>query len=217
MFFYVTIRHVILRRRSALRRGLLFSPFFYGSTIAFITAFVVYEGSPGLQLHDLPTWLVLSLSLGLGAGATVLAFLLKPFLRTYIENKFHKKKDQPPEFFVELPKGITMMQRHSSDPRSNRPPVGAVEESTNLQHPVTFYGTMDLGSTYTVRKQPDVGGIGEEATDDYTQLQGDGPEEIYKDHFKSQVRRGIDRPLLPETRANVALSRYIPFSGQAMD
>lgn len=149
MFFYVTLRHVILRRRSGLRRGLAFSPFFYGSTIAFITAFVVYEGSPGLRLQDMPTWLVITLSLGLGGGATILAYLLKPALRIYIENKYQKMKEQKAEIQMDMPKTLKPVLRHPPGPSKITKPVSHaphVEETTNLQHPVTFYGSTDITS-----------------------------------------------------------------------
>jgi len=95
MFLFT--RTFILRHSSALERGLRFLPLCYGFTFGFNTFFVIYKGSPGLALDDLPFWAVITITAGVAILATLIAFFATPYLRRYIEYKHGKQSDTKDE------------------------------------------------------------------------------------------------------------------------
>ncbi len=52
------MRQFILRRPNSLELGFGFLPFFYGAVLSSLCFFVIYKGSPGLGLANIPLWCV---------------------------------------------------------------------------------------------------------------------------------------------------------------
>jgi sodium-dependent phosphate transporter len=87
MFFLV--RFFILRRTNSLQLGFRFLPFFYGVTLGVLAFFVIYKGSPGLGLSDLPLWLIITICVSVALGGLFLTwFIGVPLMWRYINRKF---------------------------------------------------------------------------------------------------------------------------------
>ena len=68
--------------------GLRVMPIFYFFCLAFNTFTVVYQGSSILGLQNIPLWLALLISVGIGfLSAMAVHFLLKPKLTNWINRK----------------------------------------------------------------------------------------------------------------------------------
>uniref|UniRef100_A0A915EL12 Phosphate transporter n=1 Tax=Ditylenchus dipsaci TaxID=166011 RepID=A0A915EL12_9BILA len=82
---YMIVDFVVLRRRNPVKCGLNALPVFYFFCIAFNVFAVSCKGSKLIGLEDIPLWLAIVLSLGLGFCASLLVqFVLRPRLVSWI-------------------------------------------------------------------------------------------------------------------------------------
>ncbi|KAF9579541.1 hypothetical protein BGW38_004158, partial [Lunasporangiospora selenospora] len=85
---FLTTKFFILRHDDSLKRGLRAIPFYFAITIFINVFYIVFKGSPGLNLSKMPIGVILGISFGV-AGAVFLwcQFFLKPYLQRKIENE----------------------------------------------------------------------------------------------------------------------------------
>jgi len=122
MFFLV--RFSILRRENSLTLGYRFLPFFYAFTLGALTFFVIYKGSPGLGLNDLPFWLIAVIVGGVALAALVFSLVVVvPYLRYRISKMFDEN-------------GIRKVNKQSiiSDPSDNAE-LGEIIDAQGNQPP----------------------------------------------------------------------------------
>lgn len=86
---FVAVRQFILRRPNSLELGFGFLPFFYGAVLSSLCFFVIYKGSPGLGLANIPLWAIVCSCVGVGVGSLALCWVVGvPLLRKHIARKF---------------------------------------------------------------------------------------------------------------------------------
>ena len=79
---FLFVRNVILRAKESFERALKFYPVMVGVTFAVNIFFIIYKGSPQLNLDETPLWLGLLISIVLGIIISViLTFTMVPCLR----------------------------------------------------------------------------------------------------------------------------------------
>jgi sodium-dependent phosphate transporter len=72
----------VLKSENSFKRGLIALPFYFFVTIAINVFYIVYKGSPGLNLSKLPLGTVFGITFGIAGGVFLFCwFFLKPFLK----------------------------------------------------------------------------------------------------------------------------------------
>lgn len=82
---FKAVRYHILRQHNSLERGFAFYPFLTGFTLSVNVFFIIFKGTPALNLGDTPLWLGISVSLCVGIVVGSLVFMfVNPYLRLKI-------------------------------------------------------------------------------------------------------------------------------------
>jgi phosphate/sulfate permease len=85
---YLSIKFLVLERENSFERGLQIIPLYFGLTAVINVFYIVYKGSPGLKLKNLPIGPVLGISFGVAAVVVVFClFFYIPFLKRRIIGK----------------------------------------------------------------------------------------------------------------------------------
>jgi len=89
---FLATKFLILQHENSLERGLRAIPFYFAITIFINVFYIIFKGSPGLNLSEMPIGVILGISFGV-AGAVFLwcFFFMRPYLRRKIENGEHLK------------------------------------------------------------------------------------------------------------------------------
>ncbi|CAD5223488.1 unnamed protein product [Bursaphelenchus okinawaensis] len=121
---YILLDITVLRRKDALKNGLILLPFFYFFCIAFNTFNVVFQGSKilGLESVDLVWALIISAIAG-GLAALFCQFVLRPMLLNYIN-----KDDKPQSKATVVPIDNDIVKPTPIDTSDATLPVNAVPE-----------------------------------------------------------------------------------------
>ncbi|KAG0051483.1 hypothetical protein BGZ83_003727 [Gryganskiella cystojenkinii] len=86
MAIFLITKFLILEHENSLQRGLTAIPFYFAITIFINVFYIIFKGSPGLSLSQMPIGVILGISFGT-AGAVFLwcFFMMRPYLRRKIE------------------------------------------------------------------------------------------------------------------------------------
>jgi phosphate/sulfate permease len=75
-------QQLVLKSDNSFKRGLIALPFYFFVTLAINVFYIVYKGSPGLNLSKLPLGTVFGITFGISGGIFLFCwFFLKPFLK----------------------------------------------------------------------------------------------------------------------------------------
>ncbi|KAF9301541.1 hypothetical protein BGZ74_006583 [Mortierella antarctica] len=86
-FIFVFTRWLILKHLNSLHRGLTAIPFYFAVTIAINVFYIIFKGSPGLNLSSLPIGVIIGISFGIALLVFLWCdFFLKVYLRRKLEN-----------------------------------------------------------------------------------------------------------------------------------
>ncbi|KAF9432557.1 Na+/Pi symporter [Entomortierella beljakovae] len=81
---FVVTRFLILKHQDSLKRGLRLIPFYFGITLAINIFYIIYKGSPGLNMKSMNIGVVFAISIGAGAFVATWCIL---FLKVYLMRK----------------------------------------------------------------------------------------------------------------------------------
>ncbi|XP_022218245.1 sodium-dependent phosphate transporter 1-B [Drosophila obscura] len=136
ILLFLAIRRFILRAQEPLKAGFRSLPIFYGVTFFINVISVVLDGPKLLYMDNIPTWIALSVSLGLSLIVVVLTQLVVvPLQRRKIEKRL--RAENPVKFNFEdsvesSPSGSPKKQRRPLSLVSEGKPLPAIAEITEL-------------------------------------------------------------------------------------
>ncbi|KAF9577443.1 hypothetical protein BGW38_007340, partial [Lunasporangiospora selenospora] len=85
---FIITKLLILRHQDSLKRGLTAIPFYFAITIFINVFYIIFKGSPGLSLSQLPLGAIIGISFGVAAVVFLWCnFFLKVYLRRKLENE----------------------------------------------------------------------------------------------------------------------------------
>ncbi|TKR63078.1 hypothetical protein L596_026955 [Steinernema carpocapsae] len=87
VILYLSVDHLVLRRKHSFWKGLRILPFIYFLCIGFNVFVVCFQGSKLLSLDDVPLRLALTIAISVGlCGALIFEFALKPRIVDWVNN-----------------------------------------------------------------------------------------------------------------------------------
>ncbi|KAF8931575.1 phosphate-repressible phosphate permease [Dissophora ornata] len=85
---FLVTRFLILKHQDSLKRGLTAIPFYFAITIFINVFYIIFKGSPGLSLSELPIGAIIGISFGIAVAVFLWCnFFLKVYLRRKLENE----------------------------------------------------------------------------------------------------------------------------------
>ncbi|KAF9916623.1 hypothetical protein BX616_003300 [Lobosporangium transversale] len=85
---FIVTRFLILKHQDSLKRGLIAIPFYFAITIFINVFYIIFKGSPGLSLSQLPIGAIIGISFGVAIVVFLWCnFFLKVYLRRKLENE----------------------------------------------------------------------------------------------------------------------------------
>ncbi|OUM57863.1 hypothetical protein PIROE2DRAFT_21433 [Piromyces sp. E2] len=84
---YCSVKYLVLKRKTPFKNGLRFIPVYFFITVSIIVFFIVYKGSPGINLTSLGFPIILAITLGIAFIAVLFAiFFYIPWVKRIIIN-----------------------------------------------------------------------------------------------------------------------------------
>lgn len=160
-------QQLVLKSENSFNRGLIALPFYFFITLAINVFYIVFKGSPGLNLSKLPLGTVFGISFGISGGVFLWCwFFLKPYLKRRLG------EDEPLKwyhvFFIPLVS-------------KREPPVEVLEAAPSVKNEKT-------GD----KQEEECPVDGEESDDAETIAAKDGLFKKSFNKFKAKMNRGIE-------------------------
>ncbi|XP_055377270.1 sodium-dependent phosphate transporter 1 [Condylostylus longicornis] len=127
VILFLAINKFILRAKDPLKNGFLSLPVFYGVTVFINIISIVLDGPKLLYMDNIPTWIAVALSVGIGIFAAIIVQLcIVPMQRRKIEEKLKLK--EPVKFTIES----SNESSPSGSPKKGKRPLSLVSEGNQL-------------------------------------------------------------------------------------
>jgi len=139
---FLTVRHLIMRHDNAARRAYFAFPVLAFAVFCINTFFIMYKGSPDLELDETPLDVAIGVAFGIGGGAGIIAYLVA---RYYLLDRMSVPED---EYLFQGKPGETAISGVAdkpSSPNANPQPSGSwisqgvsqdIHEHTETDHAV---------------------------------------------------------------------------------
>ncbi|KAI8578098.1 hypothetical protein K450DRAFT_211996 [Umbelopsis ramanniana AG] len=173
-------QQLVLKSDNSFKRGLIALPFYFFVTLAINVFYIVYKGSPGLNLSKLPLGSVFGITFGISGGIFLFCwFFLKPFLKRRLGDGEPLKWYHV--FFIPL---VSKREKAEVEAPSIEAPTehgpDSIQEAPNEK---------------TDESQEDYVATEEENATDNADSKDSRPKQLLKkglDRFKAKMKKGIE-------------------------